>query len=197
MSDKNLGQLIEALKTEAIDAAEKEAKRIVTEANLQAQKTLKAAEEKRDTMIQEAEAEAKAILSKGESALRQAGRDYSISVRNEMLQMFELVLEKEIEKEFTPEVLKSAIIQVVENIGSDVELKLSKDFSAELAAYIHSQLKSSKNTVSIMEDSTLLNRFSISHDDQGWSYSISPEEVSEALKHHLNHNWKSILTKAT
>jgi vacuolar-type H+-ATPase subunit H len=193
MSEKTLDQLIASLKTEAIDAAEKESERILEAANLQAEKILKTAEEERDTIISDAENKAQAILSKGESALRQAGRDFSISVRNELLKVFQAVLEKETRNEFTPDLIKTAIISVIENIGSDVELKFSKEFSSEMADYIHTRLKTSEKLVSTMEDSTLLNGFSVTKKDQGWSYTISPEEVAEALGNHLTNNWVKIL----
>ena len=193
MSEKTLDQLIASLKTEAIDTAEKESDRILEAANLRAQEIVKLAEEKRDTILSDAENEAKAILSKGESALRQAGRDFSISVRNELLKIFQVVLEKETRKKFTPDLIKTAIVKTIENIGSDVELKLPKELSSELAEYIHSRLKESKKHVSLIEDNTILNGFSITKKDDGWSYSISPEEVAEALGNHLTNNWIKIL----
>lgn len=193
MSDKTLDQLIESLKTEAIDAAEQESEKIIEKARLKAQQIVQVAEKKRDTMISDAKREAEAILSKGKSALQQAGRDYSISVRNELLNVFQTVLEKETRKEFTPDLLKTAIVKVVENIGSDVELKLSAEFFKELAGYIHDRLKSSEEVVAVIEDNSVLNRFSVTQKSQGWSYTISPEEVADVLKNYLTANWIDIL----
>lgn len=197
MSDKTLNQLIASLKSEGIASAEKESKKILEKAQLQARQIVQVAEEKRDTMLAEAEQEAQAVRSKGEVALRQAGRDYSISVRNELLNMFRAVLEAEIRQEFTPDLLKSAIVKVIENIGSEVELKLSPEFSKELAEYIHDRLKSSDKLVSIVEDNSVLNGFSIAQKDQGWSYAISAEEVAAALQNYLNQNWVKIFKKET
>lgn len=195
MSDKTLDQLIASLKAEAIDAAEKESEKILEEAKLQAREIVQAAEEKRDNLLAEARQKSQAILSKGESALRQAGRDCSISVRNELLRMFRAVLEAETRKEFTPDLLKTAIVKVIENIGRDVELKLSPEFLKELADYIHGRLKSSDQLVSIMEDNSTLKGFSITQKKEGWSYTISPEEVAEALQNQLSNNWVNILKK--
>ena len=193
MSDKNLGQLITSLKTEAIEAAEKESEKILEKARLQAQQTLEEAKEKRDRMIAEAEQEAQATISKGESALRRAARDFNISVRNDLLKIFQVVFEKEIRNEFAPDLIKTAITKVIENVGGEVELKISKELSKELADYIHNRLKSSEKLLSIIEDNSVLHGFSITKKDQGWSYTISPEEVAEALKNHLNNNWINIL----
>ena len=193
MSEKTLDQLIATLKTEAIEEAEKESQKILEKAKLEAQRIVQAAEEKRDALLAEAEQRAADILSKGETALRQAGRDYSISVRNELLQSFKTVLETETRREFTPDLLKTAIVKVIENIGSDVELNLSSEFSQELADYIHERLKSSDQLVAITKNNAVLSGFSVSQNDQGWSYTISPEEVATALQNHLNQNWINIL----
>jgi V/A-type H+-transporting ATPase subunit E len=195
MSEKSLDQLIASLKSEGIEMAEKESRKILETAKLEAKQIVKSAEAEKENLLAEAKQQAEAILNKGEAALRQAGRDYSISVRNELLNVFQTVLTEETRKEFTPELLKTAIVKVIENINSDVELTLSPDNYQELAAYIQERFKSSKKLISIVEDNTVLNGFSVTQKDQGWSYSISPEEVAAALQNHLNKNWIDILKK--
>ncbi|MEO1262454.1 MAG: hypothetical protein AAFZ15_26845 [Bacteroidota bacterium] len=195
MSEKNLDQLINSLKTEAIDNAEKEAEKILTDAKQQAQQIVQAAEKKKATVIVEAERESAAILEKGEAALRQAGRDYSISVRNELLDIFQSLLEAETRKAFTPDLMKNAIVKVIENIGGDVELTLSPENAKELADYIHDRLKSSGKIVSIVENNSVLHGFTIALKKEGWSYAVSPEEVATALQKYLNKNWINILKK--
>jgi V/A-type H+-transporting ATPase subunit E len=196
MTDKNLGQLIATLKAEAIETAEQEAAKILEDAHSKAQEILEQAEKKKEALLADAEQEAQNMLDKGTSALKQAGRDYCISVRNELLQIFGSVLKEETQQEFTPDLLKTAILRVVENIGEDVELNLAPDFSAELAEFIHERLKGSPQTVSLLDHNPVLKGFSVSNTRQGWSYSISPEEVGEALRTHLNSNWMHILQKA-
>jgi V/A-type H+-transporting ATPase subunit E len=195
MSDIALDQLIASLKKEAVDAAEKESEEILEKARLKARQIVQEAEAKKAALLAEAEEQAQDILNKGEIALRQAGRDYSISVRNELLQMFGAVLKTEAQQAFKPELMKTAIVNAIENIGSNVELKLSSEFSKELSAYIHGRLQSSSQVVSIVEDNTALNGFSITQEKEGWSYTISPEEVAEALYKHLSHSWVDILKK--
>lgn len=193
MSDKTLDKLILSLKSEAIDVAERESNKILEEARSQAQKILKGAEEKSEEIQMNAEKEAQAIISKGESALRQAARDLNIAVRNQLLKLFESVLEKEIRREFTPDLVKSAIVKVIENIGSDVELKLPGAFEQELADYIHQRLQTSDGLVSIIREDSILAGFSVTKTGQGWSYRISPEEIAELLQSHLIGKWVDVL----
>ncbi len=90
--------------------------------------------------------------------------------------------------------MKNAIVKIIENIGGDVELKLSPENAKELADYIHDRLKSSGKTASIVESNSVLNGFTITKKSEGWSYTVSPEEVAEGLKKHLNKNWIDILS---
>lgn len=195
MSDKTLDKLIATLKSEAIDTADKESQKILEETHLQAQKILKGAEEKRERILMDAEKEAQATISKGESALRQAARDLNVTVQNDLLKLFGAVLEREVHGAFTPGLIKSAIVKVIENVGSEVELKLPADLEQELADYIHRHLQTSDGLVSITKDDNMLNGLSIVKTDQGWSYHISPEEVAELLNNHLSGKWANILKK--
>ena len=195
MSEKSLDQLIESLKTEGIEAAEQEAAKILAKAQAKAKGIVGEAEKKRAQLLADAEREASLLKHKGEAALQQAGRDHSILVRNELLRLFQAVFEAEIQEAFTPDLMQTAILKVIENISEEVELKLNPAFSKELGDSIHDRLKSSGQTISILEDHSILNGFSISQKDQGWTYAISSEAVAEALYKHLNKNWLEILKK--
>ena len=195
MSDKTLDQLIASLKSEGIASAEQESRKILAEAERQARQIVQVAEEKRETLLAEAEQAARDITRKGEAALQRASRDYRISVRNELLQMFQAVLESETRQEFTPDLMKTAIEKVIENIGSDVEIRLSPEFSQELAAYVHARFNASESGVAVVEESSVLSGFSIAKKEQGWSYTISPEEVGAALQSYLSPNWVKIINQ--
>lgn len=195
MSEKSLAQLIESLKSEAIEVAEKESAMILDQARIKARQLVEQAEEKQDSLITEAKKEVQAILTNGESALRQASRDFSISVRNELIKVFQAVLQDEIRREFTPDLLKHAILKIIEHTGTDVELRLPQELSEELSAYIHTRLNASDKYVTLLEKSSLVKGFSVTKSDQGWSYHVTPEEVATALSHHLNPNWRHLLKK--
>lgn len=192
MSEKSLDQLIASIKSEAIEAAEKESNEILEKARSQAQEILEEANQQKEKILADAENKAQATIQKGESALRQAARDLYIALRNDLLRLFNSVLKKEINRDFTPDLLKSAIVKVVENIGSDVELKMPEDFTRDLADYIHQRLQAS-SPVSIIQEDSLLKQVTITKTDQGWSYQISPEEIAELLHSHLIGKWVSIL----
>ncbi len=193
MSEKTLEKLIATLKTEAVEAADKEAAEIVEKARSQAQKIVKEAEAKREELLQSAEKEAEAIRNKGEGALRQAARDLNVSVRNDLLQLLKAALERDVETNFTPDLMEKAIFKVIENVGSGAALHLPETMETKLADQIQQRLQNSDNLESIGSDATLPNGFSVTKTDQGWSYRITSEEVAEALHAHLSQKWVQIL----
>ncbi|MDF1695362.1 MAG: hypothetical protein P1U56_06005 [Saprospiraceae bacterium] len=194
MSDKSLNQLIESIKTEGIAAAEKKSAEILEKAEKEAQAIIEAAEEKGAQIISNAEKQAQATSVKGEAAFRQAGRDYSIAIRNDILKLYRAALENEVKKALEPNLVKTAILEIIKNVGSQATVKLSPSFTKELADYIHEQLKGDE-FAKIVEDQSLHTGFSISHAAEGWAYSITPEEVTSALKSYLNPHWIAILNK--
>lgn len=197
MSEKTLDSLIATLKTEAIEGAEKESDRIIKAAQNEAKRIVEYAEEERKQLLGDAEKEANATLNKGESALRQAARDVTVSLQNHLIELLKTVLERDVKASFTPELLESAVVKVIENIGDDVELKLSPDLEASLADNIQQRLQKSDNLVDITKDNSLSKSLSITKKDQGWNYHISPEAVTELLGTHLSNKWVKILRNET
>lgn len=197
MSEKNLEELIATLKTEAIEAADKEAEKILAKARDKAQAILDEAEVTKTELLQHAEAEAKATLEKGESALRQAARDLSVSLRNDLLTLFKGVLERDVVSAFSPELMEKAVLKILENVGSGVSVKLPGNMEAELADQIQKRLQASGELASIDRDATLINGFAISRAEEGWTYHVSPEEVTELLHAYLSPKWIAILNKAS
>ncbi|UMB62031.1 hypothetical protein MHL31_07510 [Lutibacter sp. A80] len=193
MSEKTLDKLIASLKTEAVEAAEKEAQKIVEAANVEAQNILSKAAAQKTEILQNAEKEAKATLEKGEGLLRQAARDLNVTVQNDLLKLLKTVLSNKVTKTFTPDLVKSTVLKIIENADSSVEVKLSEDLKKELAGYIQQELQASKSLVSITKDNSILKGFTVTKTDQGWSYNITPDEVSEILNDHLSSKWVDIL----
>lgn len=193
MSDKTLDKLIAKLKTEAIDAAEKEANSIVEKAKSKADSILNDARAKSDELIETAEKETKATNIKAEGALKQAARDLTVTLRNDLLNLLGNVLEKEVETTFTADVIETAVLKVIENVGSGVALKLPEDLETKITNQIKKRLQASSDITSITNDNSLVNTFSITKIEEGWSYDISPKEVANLLNTHLSPKWLHIL----
>lgn len=193
MSENTLDKLIATLKSEAIEAAENEANEIVEKARQQAQNIINQAEIKSAELLDDARKEAEATLEKGQGALKQAARDLTVSVRNDLLKLFKAVLEKEVKNNFTPDLMEKAILKAVENVGSGAALKLPESMETKLTEKIQKRLQESENLHSITRDAGLPQGFIVAKTDQGWSYHISPEEVAELLNVNLSPKWVQLL----
>lgn len=195
MSEKNLEGLIATLKKEAIEEAEKQAADIVSKAREEARALMEDAEASKAEMLRQAEAAAKATREKGENALRQAGRDLSVSVRNDLLTLLKGVLEREVEGAFSPQLLEKAVLKILENVGSGATLELPAELGTQLAGQIRQRLQATGEPVSIRKSTSLVNGFAISKAEEGWTYRITPEEVTELLYTYLSPKWIQILKK--
>jgi vacuolar-type H+-ATPase subunit E/Vma4 len=195
MSEKTLDKLIATLKSEAIDAADTEAKKIVDKAQAEADKLISDAQSQKERILSEAKNEAEQRLEKGTAALQQAARDLKVSVRNDLLEMLKEVLTREVEAAIDPELLEKAILKVAENTGTELELHLPENMDAELLGKIQKSLQESEYISQWIQDGQLLKGFSLSKTDQGWRYDITPEELSELLFEQLSQSWVNILSE--
>lgn len=193
MSDKTLDQLIDTIKSEAIEAAETKAKAIIENAQKEAKTIINNAEVQKEALIKSGVEEADATLAKGQKALQQAARDLSITLQNDIKNLLDAVLQNEVENAFSPELVKTAVLKVVEQIGGNVKVQLPERMLQDVASYIHKQLKDAKVLPSIKGNSILVKGFSITKTDEGWSYEITPQEITDVLSTHLSANWVELL----
>ena len=193
MSEKTLDSLIDRLKTEAIEKAEKTAQSIISDAQTKAEGIVKNAEAKKMQLLKDAEKEAEDIIHIGENALRQASRDICISLQNEMLRILGKVLDKEIRQTFTPDLIRSTVLQVINNVGGPSEIHLPASIKDELAEYIRLKLQTSEEMVTISGDESLINAFTISKGQEGWKYVISAGEIAALLYAYVAPKWKAVL----
>ena len=193
MSEQTLDGLIAKVKSEAIEAAEKEAKQIINDAKQKAKQQIANAEAEKKQLLNDAHNEAKAIVSKGEIALQQAARDLQISVKNDLLYLFKSVLETEVEGTFSAELYSNVILQITERVGSDTEISLPEATKTEIVDAIRNKVVTSNKTIDIIQAKQLLSGLSITKTDEGWRYDITAEEIADLLSQHLSQKWVALL----
>lgn len=195
MSEKTLDHFIERIKTEAIEKAERTAQSIISEAEKKAAVIISEAQHKKALLIEDGQREAEALTKGGENALRQALRDIIISLQNDLMHILGSILQAEIRQSFSPDLIRTTIIQVIKNIGGKTEIRIADSIKEELALFIQSQLQNSEEIPKITGENRVLDAFTISRTDEGWHYNISVQEVSELLYSHLAPKWNEILNR--
>jgi len=196
MSEQTLDGLIAKVKSEAIDTAEKEAKQIIDDAKHKAKQLLQNAENDKAQLLTDAKTQANALVDKGKIALNQAARDVQISVKNDIQQLFKSVLETEVASAFTPELYSTVITKVIDSLGSNVAITLPNNLDGQIVKDIQKKVTTSKDTVALIKSEQLLSGLSVTKTDEGWSYDITAEEVSDLLNQHLSPKWVELLNNA-
>ena len=195
MSEQSLDQLIASIKTDAIDAAEKASKEILEAARNEAAQIEAQANDQKAVILQEARQEADTIVNNGKKMLQQAARDLSISLSNDLITQFKEVLEIEVRKGFSPDLIQDAIMKVMDSVGSNVAIELPKELKMELNDFIRDKVQNSNDPINFRLNESLKEGFKVVKKDEGWSYEITPETTREALQKHFTGNWIDILKK--
>ncbi|WP_299526843.1 hypothetical protein [Winogradskyella sp.] len=193
MSEQTLDGLIAKVKSEAIEASEKEAKQIIDDAKQKAKQIVSEAETEKEALLNDAQTKAEALVDKGKVALNQAARDVQISVKNDIQKLFKSILEDEVKDAFTPDLYTTVISKVMDSLGNNVAIALPADTEDQLIKAIQKKVALSGTAPQIIKKEQLLSGLSVTKTDEGWSYDITAEEVSELLSQHLSQKWVEVL----
>jgi len=193
MNENSLDGLIAKVKSEAIDKAEYEAQQIINNAKEKAQRLIKNAEAKKETLLNDAQQEAEKVIEKGEVALQQAARDVQISVKNDVLKLFDAVFQANITSSFSPDLYVDVVKQVIDKMGEDTKIALPADLSTTVVESIRKQVAEAKVPAEIIKDKKISSGLSISKSDEGWTYDVSAKAISELMSQHLSQKWLDIL----
>jgi V/A-type H+-transporting ATPase subunit E len=190
MADQDLKQLINALKTEGIEAAEAEAQAILAEAKRQAAAVEEAAQKRKKEILATAEQEAADTVNKGKQALQQAARDLKLALRQEIVALLDTVFQQEVSQHFTPDLIQATIIPILENVGKDVVVEVPAEQVDALREYLRQKLQDGQSDLVLKPNGKQsATSVEIRHTSDGWKYELSPETITEALRPHLTQRW--------
>ncbi|MGB3112891.1 MAG: V-type ATP synthase subunit E [Candidatus Omnitrophota bacterium] len=189
--EMELKTIIEKIKQEGVGEAEKKAAHIIETAQAGAKRVLDQAREERAAIIKKAEQEAAKLRDNGEKALSQASRDVLLSLREQIIELFDKVVKREVAAQLTPDVLKEMILKLVEKFEKeeklDLEILLSKKEKKDLEEAVFSALKGEmKKGVTIKISPVIEHGFFIGEKDKGSYYDFTDEAIAEAFMAYLN-----------
>ncbi|UCD54678.1 MAG: hypothetical protein JSV93_03915 [Candidatus Omnitrophota bacterium] len=134
--EMELNNLIDKIKREGVEEAEKEAGELVSDAQGKARQIINTAESEKADIIKQAEGEIRNFRKNAEKAVKQAARDALLNLRERVNEFFVRMVKDKISGELTPEVLKEVIIKAIANFRkdgtSDIEVLVSKKDRDEL-----------------------------------------------------------------
>ena len=116
-----LGELIEQIKKDGVEAAEAEAKSIIDSANADAEKIIASAKSEAEKILANAKLENERMVKSSEDAIRQAGRNLLISFRESVARELKAITEESVTAVYSSEALTKIIIQVIVSLAVDPE----------------------------------------------------------------------------
>ncbi len=193
-----LKSIIEKLKSEGVEEAEKQASGIISRAEEKAEGIINGAEKDKEEILKSAEKKAAMLKKNGEEALKQASRDALLALKQSITTLFDRVFREQVSAEMSPDVLKDMIVRLVENIARDktfnVEILLSEEDRKNLEKTLFTALgEKLKKAVTLKVSPSVERGFLIGEKDGTSFYDFTDEAVAEAFISYLNPKIAEIL----
>lgn len=199
----DLQSLIERIRKEAIDKAEAETARMVSQAREKAAALVKEAEEKARERKERAEEESKRFVENAERTLEQAARDLLISVGQGVENILRELVAETTQEALDTETIRRMVIEVVQaylkrdGAESRIELLVPEEAQEEIVRYFAERYaKDLEQGVKIRADSGLHQGFRIVLQDGAVSHDFTREAIAEALSRFLRPHLAEIVHRA-
>jgi len=193
-----LENLIERIKSEGVEGAQKQAAEIIADAEKKAAEITAKAEKQAEEIIAKADISAKQFQQNSELAVRQAARDGELLFKSRIIALFDTVFKHEVKKTLQPEFLKEMILKVVESwkAGSKIEILANKADIEKLEALLFAGVKKElQQGIKIQASKSISGGFQIGLKDENVYYDYTDESIAEILKSFLNPRLNELLGK--
>ncbi len=189
--ETELDKLIQRIKKEGVEEAEKGAADVISRADQKAREIIKDAEKRKADITKEAEAESQKFREASERALKRASRDVLLTLRERVIEFFDRLVKDKTSKELTPNILKNVIVEAVENFTKegvlDIEVLVSEDDRKRLEKSLFSALRQEvKGRVKLTGKKGIEKGFRIGEKGKDSYFDFTDEAIAEALKRYLN-----------
>jgi len=197
--EAKLDNLIEKIKKDGVDEAKKVSERLIVQAQQQAEEVVAVAREKAKVIIDQANQKAEKFKRNSESSLKQAARDLSLSLHQEIISLLDKILKRNISQELTPHFVKELILKLVNQWDKEKDclevLVAEKDVKQISEMVLDGLNKEVAGGISIKPSSFIDKGFRIGIKGSDVYYDFSDESVLEVLKEFLNPALVAILNK--
>ncbi len=196
--DIKLDNIIEKIKKEGVESAQKEADKKLQEARKKADNIIDEAKKKADTIISNAIKETEKMKAASEVSLKQASRDAILQIKNSVINLFDNIFKREISSVLTPEFIKELILKIVEEWekGGIEKVKLSDEDKKKVEKLLLSSIKKKiKEGLTIQVDKEISHGFRIGLKQEDVYYDFTEESIAELLMKYLNPRLREIMDK--
>ena len=186
-----LKNLIEKIKKDGIDQADKDAKKIIEDARAEAGKMIEDAQKRGSGIVAEGERQVEQLKRSAEAAMRQAARDVLLSLREQMIGLFDRIINAQVSKDLDTELLKRLIIKAVENCSGDsiaqLEVLVNEQDKKMLEESLLAELgKKAKEQVVIKASAGVKKGFRIGYKESSSYFDFTDEAIAQMFMRRLN-----------
>ena len=182
-----LQELLETIKKDGVESAEKEAVAIVAKARAEAQAIIAAAEKKTEDLKETARQDQSRFESSAKAAVSQAGRDMLISIQKALQTSFDRIVQKTIAESFSGAAFTDSIVSIVKSFQAHGELEVPpetlKTIEAGLRAKLGTEIKAG---LELKGNNLLTGGFILREKGGGAYYDFSDQSIAEVIKAALN-----------
>ena len=190
--DVQLQELIDKIKKDGVTAAEKEAAKIIADAEKKADSIKKNAEDKAAQIIKDAKAETERMEKASDEAIIQAGRNMLLSFKDSIVAELDGLVQAETEKALSKDVLGKLIPETIKawaknTDASELSVLLSEKDLKALEASFKTKLNAEiKKGMEIKPDKTLAAGFRIGVKNGAAFYDYSADALAQMFAAYLN-----------
>lgn len=194
--DVNLENLIEKVRTEAVDQGRQQADKIVADAKAEAEKIVADAQAESKKIIDNGRKEAEQLQANARQAVRQAARDAELLLKERLNALFDRVFKRQIGTALTVETLNDIIQQLVTDWAARGQMDIAvsetdKDGLQELLfAGLQEELQ---DAVTLRASSAVSSGFRFELKGGSVYYDFTDETIAETLRAFINPGLQGIL----
>lgn len=199
-SKTNLDDLIQKIKAEGIEEAERKSEEIIKDARQVASEILNKAKQDAAAIIEEAEKGIRKREDSSKIALEQAARDIILNIRTSLTEIFNLLIKKEYQNVLSGKTLETILIKLVEGWqknemrDTDIELFLSESDRDKLFEGFLSKLKEEiKSGIELKTHPDIEAGFRVGMKNNHVYYDFTDEGIADVLAEYLNPRFYSFI----
>jgi len=196
--DIKLESLIEKIKKDGVEQAQRTSQEITEKANQDAAAIIDKAKGEAQRLLDEGKKNVAKLRSNAEKSIQQAARDLTLTLKEQLISLFDRLLKRKISQELSPDFLKELIVKIVDKWSSEkkevMQILVSEKDKKKLEELLFQEFKEeAKNKIDIKISKTIQKGFRIGIKGENVYYDFTDESILEALKEFLSPSLASIL----
>jgi V/A-type H+-transporting ATPase subunit E len=192
---EQLQQLIDKIKEEGVKAAEDRSAEIEREAKARAAEIVSKANKDAGNILAEAKRRTETLEESMKTAVRQAGRDFLLSVRQELDRMLKKLIAEEVKKSLSSDTVAHLAAELIKDAGkTGVILSVTAERAKEAEKYFIARLsEEARKGVTLRPSDEAGAGFLISYDSGRSFFDLSDEALIEYIRSSVSSRLADIL----